>query len=102
MTEKKNIFMAGGELPTDHPTYIEREVDREAYRAAKRFDLLHIIAPNFMGKTSLINRLIHLLEEEGWLCAYVNMSLMKNFSNEDWYNALGRELARFLTPEKNH
>jgi hypothetical protein len=92
------IFHAGGALPSDHTTYVERQADRDALRAALNGDYLHIIAPRQIGKTSLLKRLAAKLSEMGWRCAYVDLSTLMDFSKPTWYAELGRTLAPSLTP----
>ncbi|MGA9349328.1 MAG: AAA-like domain-containing protein [Anaerolineae bacterium] len=92
------IFQAGGALPADHPTYVERQVDGDALRAALNGDYLHIIAPRQVGKTSLLKRLTARLNEMGWRCAYVDLATLMDFPKPIWYAELGKALAESLTP----
>jgi Domain of unknown function (DUF4062)/AAA domain len=91
-------FQAGGALPPDHPTYVEREADAAALRAALDEEYLHLIAPRQMGKTSLLRRLAAQLRSRGWRCAYVDLSTLMDLSKVEWYTGLGSALAEGLTP----
>jgi len=92
------IFQAGGALPADHPTYVERQADHHALRATLNGDYLHVIAPRQVGKTSLLKRLAARLGEMGWRCAYVDLSTLMDFPKPAWYAELGKALAESLTP----
>jgi len=93
-----SIFQAGGALPDDHPTYVERQADHDALRAGLNGDYLHIIAPRQVGKTSLLKHLAARLGEMGWRCAYVDLSILMDFHKPIWYAELGKALAESLTP----
>lgn len=93
-----SIFVAGGALPARHPTYVERQADQDALRAALNAEYLHIIAPRQIGKTSLLKRLAAMLQEIGWRCAYVDLSTLMDFPKAAWYAEIGRILASSLTP----
>ncbi|MBC8492598.1 MAG: TIR domain-containing protein [Chloroflexi bacterium] len=92
------IFQAGGALRVDHPSYVERQADYEALRAARDGEYLHVIAPRQVGKTSLLKRLATRLGEMSWRCAYMDLSTLMDFSKSAWYAELGRVLAHSLTP----
>lgn len=92
------IFVAGGALPANHPSYVERQADQDALRAALNAEYLHIIAPRQVGKTSLLKRLAARLQEIGWRCAYVDLSTFMDFPKASWYGEIGRILASSLTP----
>ena len=91
-------FQVGGALPTDHPTYVERRADREAVRAARDGEYLHVIAARQVGKTSLFKRLAAKLGDLGWRWAYMDLATLKDFPKPAWYTELGKALARGLTP----
>lgn len=92
------LFQAGGALPADHPTHVERQADRDALRVALNGNYLHVIAPRQIGKTSLLKHLTGKLSEIGWRCAYVDLSTLMDFPKPAWYAELGKSLAATLTP----
>ncbi|HEU5375497.1 MAG TPA: AAA-like domain-containing protein [Ktedonobacteraceae bacterium] len=95
-----SVFQAGGALPANHPSYtLREEVDNAALVALSTNRMLNVIAPRQVGKTSLLHRLKYLLSEEGWQCAFVDLSLLIDLSMADWYTELGNMLAYQLTPE---
>jgi AAA-like domain/TIR domain len=94
-----NFFQAGGGLPEEHPAYTQRCIlDNDAFKAALKGELLHVIAPRQVGKTSLLRRLRARLIEEGWRCVIVDLSPLLNLSMMSWYSELGNQLTAELTP----
>lgn len=94
----KSVFHAGGGLPANCLTYVERQADRDALQAVLRNDYLNVIAPRQEGKTSLLLHLATRLSKMGWRVAYVDLSSLIDFPKSEWYTALGRVLASSLTP----
>ena len=94
----REIFQADGPLVENDPTYVERQADMDALRAALNGEYLHVIAPRQEGKTSLLKRLASKLGEMGWRCVYVDLSWLKDLHKSEWYTELGRELAYGFTP----
>ena len=89
----------GGGLPENHPAYTSRHnLDNDAFNAALNGELLHVIAPRQVGKTSLLKRLRARLLERGWRCVIVDLSTLLGFSMTTWYRELGHKLAVELTP----
>ena len=78
------IFQAGGALPADHATYVERQADRDALHAALNGEYLHVIAPRQVGKTSFLKRLAARLDKMGWHFAYVDLATLMDFPKPDW------------------
>lgn len=94
----KSIFQAGGSLPSDHPTYVERRADYDAMRTASDGKYLHVIAPRQVGKTSLLRRLACRLGGMNWRCAYVDLATLMDLPKPKWYTELGKSLSETLTP----
>jgi hypothetical protein len=94
----KSIFQAGGSLPSDHLTYVERRADYDAMRTASDGKYLHVIAPRQVGKTSLLRRLAHRLGGMNWRCAYVDLATLMDLPKPKWYTELGKSLSETLTP----
>jgi hypothetical protein len=94
----KPVFHAGGALPANHFTYVERSADQEAIRVILNGEYIHVIAPRQVGKTSLLKRLATRLNKMGWRSAYIDLATFMDFTKSDWYAELGKELACDLTP----
>src|SRR5947209_3886666 len=97
------IFQAGGPLPDDHPVYVIRQADADAFGSAiiGNSEILKVVAPRHLGKSSLLKRLRHRLLEEGWRCCYIDLSILMKLPRYEWYASLGDFLSSELTPGNN-
>jgi hypothetical protein len=97
-----SLFQAGGALPADHPSYVERSADRQTVQEAQRGNYLCITAPRQVGKTSLLNRLAAQVDQWGWRCCRIDLTKFLNFEKAEWFEKLGRKLGQELrcAPER--
>jgi hypothetical protein len=78
-------YRLGGCLPHDDPSYIKRQADEDLYNALKKGSLCAMYAPIQMGKTSLILQVMNRLKNEGFACAYIDLSMFGgNFDNKSF------------------
>ena len=56
-------YQIGGTLAPNDPTYVEREADKELYQALKKGDFCYILNSRQMGKSSLMVKTKHRLQE---------------------------------------
>ncbi|MGK7930125.1 MAG: SAV_2336 N-terminal domain-related protein [Microcystaceae cyanobacterium] len=82
-------YTAGGFLSRTNPSYIKRKADEELYNALKKGQFCIINSPRQMGKSSLILRVSNHLQEEGFICEIVDLSVLGNqkITLEQWYSA---------------
>ncbi|MEH1901580.1 MAG: AAA-like domain-containing protein [Nostoc sp.] len=89
-------YQVGGSLPMGCPTYVVRSADRYLYKALKRGEFAYILNPRQMGKSSLMVRMIHHLQHEGFSCGAIDLTRIgsENVTPDQWYKGLTVELWR--------
>ena len=87
-------YQVGGSLATDAPSYVERQADIELYNSLKLGKFCYILNSRRMGKSSLLVRIRHVLEQEGFSCTSIDMTRIgsKNITPQQWYKGIAYEL----------
>jgi len=87
-------YQVGGSLPIDATTYVVRSADRHLYKGLKNGAFCYILNTRQMGKSSLMVRMMHHLQQEGFCCAAIDMTRIgnENITPEQWYKGLLVEL----------
>src|SRR5919199_6614761 len=89
-------YRVGGSLGIDTPSYVKRKADEELYQALKRGEFCYVLNTRQMGKSSMMVRAYHLLQQEGYRSTTVDMSCVggENITPLQWYKGIVSELWR--------
>jgi len=86
MNETLDFFIAGGTLPADAPSYVERPADEELFRLTLAGELCYVLTARQMGKSSLMVRTARRLQAHGVRTAIVDLSeIGTGVTIEQWY-----------------
>lgn len=87
-------YQVGGSLPMNAPTYVVRSADRLLYQALKRGEFCYILNARQMGKSSLMVRMMHHIQQEGFSCAAIDITRLgsENITPAQWYKGFAVEL----------
>ncbi|MFM2061757.1 MAG: hypothetical protein RLZZ507_1427 [Cyanobacteriota bacterium] len=89
-------YQVGGSLTNNAPSYVEREADIELYQALRQGEFCYVLNCRQMGKSSLLVRTKHRLEQEGFKCTSVDMTNIgsENITPSQWYKGIVADLWR--------
>jgi adenylate cyclase len=87
-------YQVGGSLRSNALSYVERTCDDELYQALKRGDFCYTLNSRQMGKSSLLIRTSHRLQQENYKCAVVDLTNIgsENITPLQWYKGLVTDL----------
>ena len=87
-------YQIGGSLRNDAPCYVERQADTRLFEALQGGEFCYVLNSRQMGKSSLLVRTMHRLEEKGYRCSAVDITGIgsENITAKQWYNGVLAEL----------
>ncbi|NJK37118.1 MAG: hypothetical protein HC835_05220 [Oscillatoriales cyanobacterium RM2_1_1] len=89
-------YQVGGSLTADSPSYVIRPADNQLYQALKQGEFCYVLNCHQMGKSSLMVRIKHRLQQEGYRCAAIDLTRIgsEGVVLSQWYNGIMGELWR--------
>ena len=89
---------SGGSLDVKDDSYVTRAADEEFYEALKAKDFCYVFHCRQMGKSSLRVRTMYRLQQEGIVCADLDLTgiVSQQTTPESWYLDIIRELVSCL------
>jgi len=77
---------------------VERDADKLALLRVRQMEYVHIVVARQMGKTCLLYRLASKLPPDQYQVVWVDLAGMAGLEMSRWYEAVGEEIGRRLTP----
>src|SRR5690349_6335889 len=98
-TTTPSVYVTGGTLRQDAPSYVERQADKDLYEGLLGDDFCYVLTSRQMGKSSLMVHTAARLRQQGLAVAVLDLTaICHNLSPDLWYGSLLRTLGHQLDP----
>ncbi|MGL5804454.1 MAG: AAA-like domain-containing protein, partial [Xenococcaceae cyanobacterium] len=96
ISDRNYEYQVGGSLNLDASSYITRKADRQLYKYLKAREFCYVLSSRQVGKSSLRVRTRHRLEQEGFVCASLDLNNIgsNNLTPQQWYKGIAADLWR--------
>jgi WD40 repeat protein len=87
-------YQVGGSLAADASCYFSREADAEFYQSLKAGEFCYVLNSRQMGKSSLRVQTMQKLQEQGFVCAFIDLTGIgkEDVTAEKWYAGIVQAL----------
>ncbi|MGL5082080.1 MAG: AAA-like domain-containing protein [Microcoleaceae cyanobacterium] len=87
-------YQVGGCLSNDNPHYVERDADVQLHTALRQGEFCYVLNSRQMGKSSLLVRIKRRLEQQGYVCATLDMTSLvsEETTSAQWYKGIVAQL----------
>ena len=83
-----NFYQVGASLPVDAPSYVKRQADEVFYQKLRDGRFCYVLNSRQMGKSSLRVRTMQRLQNEGTVCAAIDLTGIGKVTQQQWYGGI--------------